>query len=271
MKLLVRLVIVLLVLALLLAGGVVVFFDGLVKGAVEKGGSYATGVPVTLEGVDAALMSGSFDMNGLNVANPEGFRPEPFLRLGQAHAAWQNGTVLSDAIVIDEFRIDGVTLNLERNDERSNFGVILDSVGRLSPGQGDSGGDAKPSEGDSKGGRKLTIRRIVLRDVNAAVHVTALGGAVPSASVRVPEVVIENFQSDGSTTEIVGQLTGAIVQAILDATGKAGAGVLPADMMKDLRGQVDAIQSRARSALDEAKRDLGGAVDGLKGLLKQPK
>ena len=82
MKLLIKIVV---VLVLLLVIGVLTtffFIDRIAKAGVEKGATYALGVPTTLKSADVGVFAGTFAMSGLNVANPEGFDKEPhFLKL----------------------------------------------------------------------------------------------------------------------------------------------------------------------------------------------
>jgi uncharacterized protein involved in outer membrane biogenesis len=121
MKLLKRLLLLGLLLLLLLAAGAFLFLDTIVRKAVETGGSAAAGVPVTLAKADASFFSGAFGLTDFTLANPPGFRSEPFLALKGARARWQNGTILSQHLVIDEFTLDGLELNLEQSAAGGNW------------------------------------------------------------------------------------------------------------------------------------------------------
>ena len=106
MKLFVRLLI---GVVLLLVAGVAlaaIFVDSIIQGAVEKGATYATGVETHLGHVSAGIFAGTLELSDLTIANPPGFRAEPFLKLGSAQAAWDNGTLLSDKIEMAAFRLD---------------------------------------------------------------------------------------------------------------------------------------------------------------------
>lgn len=283
MKLLKRLALVVVVLAFLAVAGVVFFFDPLVKGAIERGGSYAFQVPVTARSVSASPFSGRFEMQGLEIANPAGFAPQPFMSLGTVRTTWDEGTVLSDRIVVDELRLEGLALNLERGADRSNFGVLLDSLDRLSSPASGGGSAPAPSSGGSQSSaqRQVEIRKIVLRDVRATCRVALLGNKAPAAEVAIPEVVVEGFRTDGSTTEIVGAVLRAVVQAALESTLKDGG--LPAEFTRDLRGKLDhlrdSVQNRIGSGIEKATQGAGkeiegalkGASRGIEDLLKKPK
>src|SRR5690349_7609923 len=127
MKLLKRLLVVLVVLLVIGVGGAVVFLDPLVKTAVEKGSTLATGVDTKVGSVDASPFSGHFGLKELVVSNPPGFSSDPFLHLGTAGASWQNGTILSSTIEMDQLLVQDVDVRLERAGSGTNYGKILDN------------------------------------------------------------------------------------------------------------------------------------------------
>ncbi len=169
MKLFKRLLVVLLILGLVAVLGAGLFLDSILRRAIEAGGTSATGVATTLESVDASFFSGAFGLKGLTLANPPGFQSAPFLAFQDAHARWQNGTILSDPLVVDEFVLDGLQLNLERNASGSNWDRILEQATRGSPGS--SAPPAGADKGASGPGRSVTFTRIELKNVSASVRV----------------------------------------------------------------------------------------------------
>ena len=256
MKILKRLLLVLLLLLVVGVGLVWVFFDPLVRSAIEKGGTYATGVETKLASVSASPVAGKFGLEGLSIANPPGFRPEPFVSLGSAHASWQNGTLLSDTIEMDELVVENVNVNLERAGGGTNYGKILDNLGKLSGG----GEGKKEPEPAAKGGKSLRIKKIEVKSVHAELHL--LGTTLP---VTVPSIVIKDFKSDGDTKELVAKLTRVLIRSILDAVLAAGKGIFPDDILKDLgnglKGIGDVIGSGAKDAAQGVQDVLKGAGD----------
>ena len=130
MKLLIRLGLAALVLIVLVLGGAFFFIDSLVKGGIEKGTTYATGTETKLGSVDAGLFKGHFALKDLSIANPAGFRSEPFLHLGSAAAAGDNGTILSDEIAIGVFNNKATGVRIipvagKQAGESVNYGGLL--------------------------------------------------------------------------------------------------------------------------------------------------
>lgn len=252
-----------LVILIVLAGGLAfLFVDRLIAGSIEKGATYATGVETKVGGIDASLFAGALAIDELSIANPPGFRPEPFVRLSSTRAAWENGTILSDAIHVREFVVDGVAINLELVGGKTNYGTILEHVKRVSPA-----GDG--TQKDSGKSRTLKIDRIVIRNVKTALHISGVPGASGSLQAEVPEIVVENFDSSGSTGEIVAKLTRVVIEALLSSSLKAGRGVFPDNLLKDLGGELDGlkqtVKEQAEGMLKGLEKELGGAEELLKG------
>jgi hypothetical protein len=177
------------------------------------------------------------------------------VRLGRASAAWDQDSIFSDRIVLDELKIEDVTINLEHSDGKTNFGAILDHLGARSP-------DKKPAPADPNAKqRSLLVKHILISNVKASVHMPGL--AESSAGVTVPRIELRDFKSDGSTTEIVAALTSTLVDALLTSTLEAGSGNLPKEISASLERQVDALKSQGKGVLEQVK--------GLQDIFKKPK
>jgi hypothetical protein len=257
MKLLKRLLVVGLVLLLVGVAAGWLFFSPLVGTAIEKGSKYATGVDTDVDKVSASLFAGNFGIDGLTLANPPGFRPEAFVHLGSARATWKNGTLLSETIEMDEFVVENVDVNLERTDGKTNYGAILDHLGKVTGG----GEEPEKKKEPSKGGMTLLIKKIVVKNVHAGLHLTGVPLASGSMSVVVPSIVIEDFRSDGDTTEIVAKVTRVLIQEILASVLKAGKDIFPSDILKDLGSGLSGLGGALGSGAE-------GAVKGVQDVLK---
>jgi hypothetical protein len=255
MKFLKRALVVLFLLGVVGVAGVWIFLNPIVSTAIEKGSTYATGVDTKVGNVDASVLAGHFGLKELTLANPPGFRPEPFLHIASAQAAWQNGTILSKTITMDEFVVDGVDVNLERAGSGTNYGKILDHLGQL------SGGGEKDKPKETTGGKTLVIKKIEIKNVRAGLHLSGVPVASGSFEVKVPSIVIQDFRSDGSTTEIVAKLTRVLLQSILENVLSAGKDIFPADIVKDLGSGLKSVgatlEESAKSAIDDAIKGVG--------------
>jgi len=267
MKLIKRILLVLLLLALLGAGAALLFLDSIVRSAIEKGGSSAAGTPTTLAKADASFFSGAFGLQGFAIANPPGFRSEPFLALQGARAKWQNGSILSDTLEIDEFALDGLQLNLERSAAGSNWDKILDNLKKLSGGSG----AAKPAEPESGSSRAVVIKQLRIANTRCALHVSGLPALNGDWKVELPEIHIENLRSNGSTAEIAGKLTKAVIEAVVKSAATSGKGVFPGGVLHDLEGGLKQLGQGVIDDVLKGKTEPGDALKqaekGVKDLL----
>lgn len=243
MKIAVRVLVVLVVLGLLggLAAGL--FLDSLAKQAIERGGTHALGVETKLESASLGLTSGKFALAGLSVANPPGFAEPDFFALRATELELPLTSLLDQRVTIPSLVLEGITLDLERNASGTNYGVILDSLARFESSEGASTTSGPASEG----GKTFHLQRLVIRDVRATANLVPTGGDLTKLSLAVPEIVVDDMASDMTLP----QLCALVVRTVVSAAVKVGAGVLPEELLTDLRGRVDALEGVARERVDQ--------------------
>jgi hypothetical protein len=209
---------------------------------LRAGVTRATGTETSLASVDLGLVSGRLELEGFAIANPEGFRDEPFLALDQGRVQVATTSLLGDTIEIPSIELSGVQLNVEAHGLSTNYRAILD---HMQAGSGDEGG-----EGADDGPQKsLRIDRIVVTDIRCALHLDA-PIADGSGAIQVPRVEIEDFASDGSTSHNVAKLSRALVEALLEAVLEEGGDLFPGEILTDLKGELGDL----RATLEDGAR-----------------
>jgi hypothetical protein len=245
-----------LVLVLALGGTVATLFvDSLVEKAVERGGTHALGVETRLEGASIGLLSGQFGLDGLAIANPPGFERPDFFALRGARLELPMKRLLEARVVISALELEGIVLDLERNPQGTNYGVILDNLSRFESGAGGEGG--APEAGED-GGKTYVLQRLVIRDVRAHVNLVPRGGDLTRLDLTVPEIVVEDLASDMTLP----QLCALVVKVVIRAAIQAGQGVVPGELLADLRGRMDGLS-------DVAHQRLGAELEELEGGLRE--
>ena len=73
---------------------VFVSIDAIARAAIERGSTYALGVPTTLGSANIGFLSGEFTMKDLDVANPDEFDGEYFFQLDEGFLAVSLSAVL---------------------------------------------------------------------------------------------------------------------------------------------------------------------------------
>ncbi len=260
MKLVWRILLGLVALLVVIGLGVFLFVDSLAAQAIERGGSYALGVPTELGSADIGMFSGEFGLQGLRVANPPGFERPDFLALESGRLEVTLGSLMSDRVTAPLLELQGIGLDLERNEKGTNYGLILENLERF------ESGEAPPPEEEEAGGKTFVIDRLVVRDIQAHVDLLPAGGQATELTLSIPEIVMEDLGSDGLTAS---QICALVVKTLLTAAIRAGAGVLPDDLLKDLRGRLQGLESVAfeipggvvedvKGALEDAAKGIGG-------------
>jgi hypothetical protein len=253
-------------LVVLVLGGVLVGFtmiDSLVRKGVEKGGTYALGVPTELASADVGVFGGTVALAGLRIANPEGFKGDAFLTLGDGGLAVSLGTLRQDVVEVPSLSLTNIDLHLERAGEQANYQVILDNLKRF-----ESGDAPTPKEGE--GGKRFIIRKVEIRDVAAHIQLIPLGGELSTIEVVVPEVILTDVGADNPLK--LGELMNVVTQALLSTIAANANGALPEDLARELTdrlGQLDALKAQGIGVAADFGEGLEKVVGDLKDLQGQ--
>ena len=247
------LVVVVLLVALVVVGVLLAFrsIDSIAKRAIERGGTYATGVQTTVDSADVEVFAGTFAMSGLNIANPAGYSSPHFLNMGDASVAVSLATLRQPTITMPHLTLSDIDVYLDKSGGAANYKVILDNLKKLESGE-------KPPSSEPGGGRKIIIDTLTIS--GTTVHLASVPGlsqALGDVKVQVPTIEMTGVGSkDGGMT--TAELVKLIVQTVLTATVEAGGGLIPADLLGDLRGQLSQLAS-----LDQLGVNITGGLGSL--------
>jgi hypothetical protein len=238
------------------------FVNAAAKKGIESGASYALGVPTTLNSASVGILSGKLGLSGLRIANPPGFKADKFLSLGDGRVAVSLASLTKDTITVPEFTLDTIDVNLERTASSANYKVIMDNLAKL----GGKGGEPKPAPGGEKE-KRLIINELTIRNVNVRADLLAGGGGLGAAigqaagpiTVPIAEIKLKNVGKTGTgvggTGVTVKELSSIIVQAVLAAAAENGGGLLPADLLGDLKGGLAKLDG-----LENVGMEIGGKL-----------
>ena len=249
MKRIRRMIVGIVVLLVVVVVAAVVWIDHVAKAGVERGATYALGVNTTLDRMDVGLVSGSVAMADLNVANPQGFTSPHFLHLGSGYVQVSLGSLMEDVVVLPELVLSGVSMNLERRGNASNYKVILDGM-KTSQAQPQAGGKADQGEGS---GKTFVVKRLVIDGVEANVDLLPLVGQLTRLPIKISQRIELTDIGTGASGEVKGvqmaELTAIVVEALLTAVVQQAGGVLPLDIAKDLTAELEGLNGLANTTL----------------------
>lgn len=266
-KIIIRIVIVVVVLAIVGIVAIGLSLNGAIKKGVETFGPQVAKVPVTLEGVNLSLLSGSGGIKGLVIGNPEGYKTPNAISLGLASVSVSPGSVLSDKIVVKSIRIEAPQVTFEFGPGGNNLQRIQENLEAYA---GSSVADTnKPAEqspaADTKPGKKLQVDEVVITGGKVTLGIAAAGGKLIEAPL--PEIRFEKLGQgpEGITGAelgkiILSKLTEEAIKTYGDKLAQAGAEAL------------NNLTQNATNAVNKATSDvLNKATKGLGDLLNKKK
>ena len=102
--------------------------NSIVKNGVTSFGPEVIKAPISLDGVSISAFSGSGEIRGLVIGNPEGFKTPNAVKLGTASLQVKPMSLLGDKIVVQSVKADGAEITFEGSLSGSNLGKIQENV-----------------------------------------------------------------------------------------------------------------------------------------------
>ena len=244
----------------LVAAGIAFWYyvDVIAKTGIEKGATYALGVPTTVHKADVGLIGGTLRIDALTVGNPEGFKTPHLLAVSRFDLGVVTNTLFGETIQVNRFEIDGLDLHIEQKPGTSNVSKVLDHIKSQA-------GDEEPGEAEAAGGKKVKADRIVIRNITAHVQMLPISGDATTLDIEVPKIVLEDVTSDDPNGVAVAELARRVLPAILTAVIKKGRGRIPEMDLDRLAADVGdttrALGDQARGLVEQVGKDAGGLLD----------
>lgn len=213
---------------ILLVVGVGVAYNQLgsiVKVGVETGGPETLQVPVTVESVDIAPLSGEVSVKGFEVGQPEGFGEGSIASVASFDMKLKPQSLFSDHIIIESIVVDAPMLDARRTEEVSNFEKLQQNMGVAQEGE------------TGASDITLTIKKMVIK--GATVAIKNEGMLDVEQTVSLADFTISDLGTDEkgmAPAEIARHMMAVLQPQITEALIKAGASEKLKDLAKDTEG-----------------------------------
>ena len=230
------------------------FLNKAVKSGVETIGPKITKTSITVDAVDISIISGSGEIKGLVLGNPQGYKTDYAMKLGRVRIALDPQSIWSDRVIINEIVVDSPVITYETALTENNISKIMKNI-ESSTARGSS--KRKAPAGGKREGKKMQINDLRINNgkINLSskvmqgkaitlplqdIHLTGIGAKSGGASV--PEVAEKVFRS----------VNGGIMTAVTQSGQKFTEGV-------------DSVKKTGEAVKEEAS----GFMKGLKDVFKK--
>jgi hypothetical protein len=229
--------------------------NSIVKAGVQTVGPQITKVPITVDGVNISVFSGSGEITGLVVGNPEGYKTPSAISVGHVAVAVSPGSVVSDKVVVRSVVVQNPEITFEGSLNGNNLSKILANVQAVAGGGSSS---KEPAAKDKGAGKKLQVDEFKLIGAKLHASITLLGGK--AVTLPIPDIILTNLGQgpEGITPAelislVLKQVTESSVKAVANSAGSLGKGVL--DGSGDVgKGATDAVKGVGKGIGDLFKK-----------------
>ena len=235
-------------------------FNSIVKKSVETFTPKITQTTAQIDNVKISPFSGSGEIRGLVIGNPEGFNTPYAFKLSQVLIDLEPLSVFSECVVINKILIIGPEVTYEARLGGSNIAKIQQNIESFVGPTSDSGEDRESPSDENKGKEiKIQLGEFLFQDGNINLSTTMLEGT--SIPIPLPEIRLSEIGTDtdgASVNEISKEVFIAISEAILDSVQDSG--------------QLKGIVSDATKKLQESALEASGKImKGMENLFNKKK
>lgn len=198
--------------ALIIIAGAVFFLnlDNAVRKAIEYAGTEALGVNVSVGGVNLALSDKKAGMQGLTIANPEGFKGKQLLSVKDISVAIAD--VSENLVTIEEVVLDGLSVSYEMGPGGTNLKALEKNIEKSKKALEAKAGGGGAATGEK--GPEVIIKR--LKIVNAELVPAIAGLESFNKPLRLPEIVLKDIGSKSdpaSGTDVAAKVMNRIISS----------------------------------------------------------
>ena len=256
---------ILLLLLIALVVAVIFYADHIIVIGVETAGTSALDSPTTLDKAKLSILGGSLTLNGLTVANPQGYQTENLVQLGECSTAVDLKSLTTDTIKVKQILLKDMVLTIEQKGTTSNLKEILDKINAQQKTK-EPKKEEKPEKEEAPG-KKVLVERIEIVGAQARIKLLPLPGQKDALDVKLAPIILENVSQDQNQAVMLSTIIQKVLLAVAQATVQSGI-ELPGALVEGLKGSMDKLNSAlGDAALGIAKgtekiiKDTGKAIE----------
>jgi hypothetical protein len=244
------LIAIIVVLIVVVVGAVFYVFsnlDAIVEAAIEQYGTEAAKTSVQVEKVAIKLTEGAAAIQGLTVANPDGFSLPQAFSLGEIAVDINLEKTDKELIAIDAIRIAAPQVFYEINAEgQASLNILADNLGSDSGASSSTSAPDESSTAEQTAPIRLDIARFELQEASLRAKVVPLDNK--AYDLKLPALVLTNLQ--GTPEQISKQILDRLIDHARDEIKKQG-----------LDKELDELKAKAQQNIDEGRAKLEQKAD----------
>lgn len=246
MKKILKVFLYLFIFLVVLLGAAFFLRDTIIQYAANRYGPDVVKTRFILSRVETSFMPMVVSGSGIVIGNPQGFSASDLFKLGGVYVSVDEGSLLTDTIIINNIAISNVTVLYELSGAKSNISALLDNM----KGNAASSKASASKSLDGKG-KKVIIKNLTVSGAEVK-FAAGLQGKTASGTLKLPDLKLQNI--GGANTRLTFEEGASeIIQAFSAHTMKA----ISTSAFKD-----------ALHVSDKALGEVKDVEKSIKGLLK---
>lgn len=235
----------------------VLSLDSLIRKGVEAAGSHALGVEVKLKRAHLSILRGRLTFSGFEIANPEGFKADKLFEADRIAVAVRPADLLQDELTVEDIVLEGPAVTIEHSTTGINLSKILENIDTGEPKA------EEPAEEEEE----KTYRIKMLRISGAKVTFSSFLTAKEPVTAPLPDIEMKDISNKDGTGLLLAEVIGQVLVKMSQTAITEGEGIIPADMMKEITGELRGLGSELTGeAVDQTKGIMEKATGAIKGL-----
>lgn len=227
--------------------------DGIIKKGIEAKAPEILGVNVSVANVSVSILSGSAQIDGFVIGNPEGFKSDKAFYLGKVKVGLNLPSLLSDTIVINEVHISNPEISYEIGLRGANINRIMKNIG--------SGG-TMPAETEAENASvnaDKPDKQVVINDlyIQGAKVKAAIGAA--SQSIALPDIHLSEIGKKGQALSFA-KASEKVIVAVIDEVSKQD---LNSIIVSNIESKLGDTAADIKDNLKEGVKDIGKSLKGI--------
>jgi hypothetical protein len=227
----------------LVGAAAAILIDPIVRSAVESQSAKALKVPTRLS--DATIrFSGHATLGKFEIHNPQPFTEPRAVTFERFDVGVKPRNLFRPTVTINDVTVVRPELTLEFTGAKSNLSTLLDNL---------SAGSAPGASSEKK--KKFIVRKFRIDQAVVRFRSDLLPGG--ARSVTLPTIELENVgTAEGGAS--IGEILGVLLKTLGSAALKAGEGMVPADLLNNLRGDLEGkLKELPGKAMEEIQKKAG--------------